>query len=164
MSVDEYDVYSDFDLEKHKKKYVNYLEVMIDKDGKVEYAVPSHQEKAVAMACDALDVSRVELGDMTPAEFYFDWMTWLLRQSGAMAVWYDGYICESPTKAQYAALRRLKMGGVYKGVLPEMKRSKAMYGGAKGGGQTYSCLEVMVDKMYSKYVVQDAINIWAKSQ
>lgn len=119
MTDVEYSVYSDFDLAKHKEKYVNYLEVMIDRDGKIMYAVPSHQEKAISMACDVLNVSRSRLSDMTPVEYYFDWMTWLLRQSGAMAVWNEGYICESPTRKQYAALRKLKMAGVYKGTLPK---------------------------------------------
>lgn len=116
----EYSVYSEFELEKHKQKYINYLEVMIDRSGKVVYAVPSHQEKAIEMACKELEVSRDALSRMTPPEYYFDWMTWLLRQSGAMAVWNNGYICEEPTKEQYATLRRLKMNGVYKGILPKI--------------------------------------------
>lgn len=41
----EYSVYCDFDIKQHKKKYVNYLEVLIEKDGRIVYAVPSHQEK-----------------------------------------------------------------------------------------------------------------------
>lgn len=121
MQNEGYDVYSDFNLDQHKNKYINYLEVMIDKDGSVVYAVPSHQEKAIEWACKELNVSRDTLGKMTPVEYYFDWMTWLLRQSGAMAVWNDRYICENPTLAQCASLRRLKMGGVYKGMLPKTR-------------------------------------------
>ena len=120
MTDSEYSVYSDFELEKHKQKYINYLEVMIDRFGNIMYAVPSHQEKAIEMACKELMVSRDTLGAMTPPEYYFDWMTWLLRQSGAMAVWNDRYICDTPTKEQYASLRRLKLNGVYKGILPKL--------------------------------------------
>ena len=38
-----YDLNSKFDIEQHKKKYINYLEVIIFPDGHIEYAVPSHQ-------------------------------------------------------------------------------------------------------------------------
>ena len=116
--MSKYDVYCDFDLEKHKDTYVNYLEVMIDKDGKILYAVPSHQEKAIAMACEAKGINRAELEKMCPKEYYFDFLTWLLMQSGAMAVWNTYYQCYNVTRAQYASLRRLKLAGVYKGTLP----------------------------------------------
>ena len=111
-----YDVYSDFDLEQHKKHFVNYLEVMIDEQGEVHYAVPSHQEWAIAASCEKLGVSRQELGDMTPREYYFDWMNWLLMQCGCVAVWNEFYM-GNPNRKQMAALRKLKMGGVYKGAL-----------------------------------------------
>lgn len=39
-----YDVYSKFDLEKHKKTFINYFETIINPDGTIEYAVPSHSE------------------------------------------------------------------------------------------------------------------------
>lgn len=113
-----YDVYSDFDLQKHKEHFVNYLEVMVDPDGGVHYAVPSHQEYAIKVACAALGKTRKEISDMTPPEYYFDWLVWLLRQSGYLAVWKDGYQGENVTKAQYAALRELKIAGVYRGLLP----------------------------------------------
>ena len=74
----DYDVYSEFDLQQHKEHFVNDLEVMIDSDGAVHYAVPSHQEYAIAEACRKLGVTRQELSDMTPKEYYFDWLTWLL--------------------------------------------------------------------------------------
>lgn len=48
----EYDIYCPFDAEKHKAKYINYLEILILENGKVVYAVPSHQEKAIALACE----------------------------------------------------------------------------------------------------------------
>ncbi len=45
-----YDIYCAFDLEQHKQTYVQYLEVVILEDGTVEYAVPSHQEKLIALS------------------------------------------------------------------------------------------------------------------
>lgn len=115
---EKYGVYSAFDLEQHKKHFVHYLEVMIDEDGAVHYAVLSHQEWAIAYACKKLRVTREELSAMTPPEFYFDWLNWLLMQCKAVAVWEDFCIAPIVNRRQYAALRRLKMGGVYKGNLP----------------------------------------------
>lgn len=57
-----YDIYCAFDLEKHKQTYVQYLEVVILEDGTVEYAVPSHQEKLIALLescrCVSTETSR----------------------------------------------------------------------------------------------------------
>ena len=109
-----YDVYSEFDLEKHKETFVNYLEVMIGVDGDVHYAVPSHQEYAIGEACRKLGVSRDELCRMTPPEYYFDWLEWLLMQCGMVAVWNDFYMGEANNR-QKNALKKMKLFGVYKG-------------------------------------------------
>lgn len=118
--MDKYSVYSDFDIEKYKQTYVNYLEVVIDENGKVMYAVPSHQEKVIAMACEKLGVSRKELSDMCPKEYYFDYMTWLCMKSKAVAVWNDGCVAPEPNKKQVAVLRKLKLNGLYKGAIPNI--------------------------------------------
>lgn len=114
----EYSVYCDFDMEKHKEKYVNYLEVLIEPDGKIVYAVPSHQEKAIALACQKLGLTRTELQDMCPREYYFDYMTWLLKISGAIAVWNEYCVAPMATVKQVGVIRRLKMLGLYKGAVP----------------------------------------------
>lgn len=41
-----YDIYCDFNIQKHKETYINYLEVLILENGKVVYAIPGHQMKA----------------------------------------------------------------------------------------------------------------------
>lgn len=56
-----YTVYSDFDIDQHKKTFIHYLEVVIDENGKIMYAVPSHQEKIISLACEKLNVTREEL-------------------------------------------------------------------------------------------------------
>ena len=38
-----YTVYSKFDIDKHSEHFLNYLEVIIDSEGEINYAVPSHQ-------------------------------------------------------------------------------------------------------------------------
>lgn len=110
-----YSVYSEFDLEKHKKTFKNYLEIIIETDGTISYAVPSHIEKACAIACKTLNVSRAELEDLCPPEYYMAWMEWVLKQSGAIAVWQNGFCGPTPNKKQQAALRRLRISGVYTG-------------------------------------------------
>ena len=120
-----YDMTCDFDMEKHKETYKNYIEVIIDRKGYIQYAVPSHQEMAKRMACEAKGITEEELLDLCPREYYCDFLTWLLMQTGAMAVWTIGYVAPTVTRAQYRALRRLKLGGVYHGALPNISVSKS---------------------------------------
>lgn len=108
-------VYSDFDMEQHKKTFINYLEVVIDENGKVMYAVPSHQEKLIKLACEKLNATREELNAMCPKDYYFDFVTWLCKASGACAVWnahIEKYIF---TERQIEALKELKDNGLYHG-------------------------------------------------
>ena len=114
-----YDLYCKFDVAKHKETFTNYLEVMILSDGAIEYAVRSHQEKAAILACNKLRVSRQELIDMCPEEFYFDYMSWLLSLTGTMAVWENFYLASSVTNEQISSLEMLKKEGVYKGSIPQ---------------------------------------------
>ena len=110
-----YDIYCAFDLEKHKQTYVQYLEVVILEDGTVEYAVPSHQEKLIALACQKKGVSRQELNDLCPRE------TWLCMQANAVAVWNNDCCCgRGINRKQVATLRKLKMAGVYGGTIPKI--------------------------------------------
>ena len=64
--MEKYSVYSKFDVDKHKDTFDSYLEVMILEDGSIEYAVPSHQEKAIKLACEKLQISRSELDRLCP--------------------------------------------------------------------------------------------------
>lgn len=123
-----YDLNCEFDAEKHKQTFVHYLEVVIDKDGYISYAVPSHQERMIRGACEVLGLSRRELLDSCPREYYGDFMKWLSMISGLMAVW-EGY-CEVyvPTVKQVAALRRLKMAGLYTGVIPKICEESVEHG------------------------------------
>jgi hypothetical protein len=117
--LEEYGLHSAFDIEKHKKTFINYLEVAITEDGTILYAVPSHVERFIQIAMEKLCVGRKELYDMCPVEYYFRFIEWLSIKSGAIAVW-DGYcIAASVTKAQCFALKKLKLHGLYKGKIPE---------------------------------------------
>ena len=115
-----YDLNSKFDIEQHKKHYVNYLEVVIFPDGHIEYAVPSHQEKLIAICKEKLKVTRDELNDMCPEEYYCDFMTWLCTMSECVSVWND-FIVKSDsmpmTTNQVKTLQQLKNSQLYFGNL-----------------------------------------------
>ena len=110
--MSEYNLFCEFDIEKHKQTYINYLEVVIDPDGKIIYAVPSHQEKLISVACEKLKVTRKELNELCPPEYYFDFMRWLILQTGYVVVWNENCMSDKPIIKQTAALRRLKMAGL----------------------------------------------------
>lgn len=115
-----YNLYSEFDIEQHKKTFIHYLEVVIDENGRIMYAVPSHQEKLIALACEKLNVTREELNAMCPQEYYFDFMTWLCKMSGACAVWENQVMRDKFTAEQIKALKRLKDEGLYLGEIPRI--------------------------------------------
>lgn len=114
-----YDLHSEFDIDQHKKTFIHYLEVVIDENGKIMYAVPSHQEKMISLSRDKLNVTREELNAMCPQEYYFDFMTWLCKISGACAVWENFVQCDKLTEWQIRALRMLKDNGLYLGEIPK---------------------------------------------
>lgn len=121
-----YSVYSEFDIEQHKKTFPHYLEVIIDKDGKIMYAVPSHQEMAIALCQQQLCLTRQEVCDLTPEEYYFDWMNWLLMQTNSMAVWEGFVLCDFAhvTAKTIESLRLLKEHGLYLGEIPKASNDK----------------------------------------
>ncbi len=112
-----YDIYCDFDIEKHKQTYINYLEVMILRNGTIVYAIPSHMEKAKQLCCEQLHITLEELSNMCPIEYWCDYMTWLLTKCGAVAVWNELYKTGEfgLNNRQRATLKRLKLHGLYKG-------------------------------------------------
>lgn len=114
-------VYSDFDIDQHKKTFIHYLEVVIDENGKIMYAVPSHQEKQISLACEKLNVTREELNAMCPQEYYYDFMDWLCEMSGACAVWESFIQYDKMTEQQIRTLQMLKENGLYLGEIPRME-------------------------------------------
>lgn len=114
-----YSVYSKFDLKKHKATFVNYLEVIIGPDGVVQYAVPSHQEMLIKIACVKLGITRQELNDMCPQQWYFDFVRWLCKITGCISVWNEFVIGYEFNAKHIETLRRLKTDGVYRGDIPE---------------------------------------------
>lgn len=117
---EKYNLSSEFDLEKHKENFTNYLEVIIDERGKVFYAVPSHQEFLIKRCCDKLKVSREVLDLMCPKEFHSDFMIWLSKMCNCVAVWNDFTQGYEYTEEQVGTIQELKDGGVYFGDVPKV--------------------------------------------
>lgn len=105
---------SPFNIETHKATFINYLEVVISEDGTVMYAVPSHQEKVILLACQKLNVTRDELNELCPQEYYFDFMTWLCKISGCVALWNDRMIGMA-NEQQLEAIKQLAEENLYRG-------------------------------------------------
>ena len=113
-----YSIYDDFNLSLHKETYINYLEVLIDKDGTVMYAVPSHQARLEILAAKKNHCSVQDIRDNCPTQWHFDYLTYLIQLTGAVCVWtqFEQHSSEV-TIQQCSALRRLKVHGLYKGSL-----------------------------------------------
>ena len=109
-----------FDINVHKQNFVNYLEVIITSDGTVEYAVPSHMQKLAEVYGKSMDDIFEEYQNasndvkMTMLDMITDPLKWLCAQTGAIAVWTDGYSGEA-NKAQKNKLKTLKLNGLYRG-------------------------------------------------
>lgn len=120
MVIKMYDCnYSEFDFDKHRATYKNYLEIIIDEDGNVSYATPSHQEKLISIICNKDGITRDQLNDQIPREYYLDVVSYLLIRSNCIAVWTDFEKHNVVNRKQIITMRRLKMYGLYKGVIPE---------------------------------------------
>jgi len=114
-------LHSPFDIETHKNVFVNYLEVIIDQEGVVHYAVPSHQEWLINKAIVVLGLSsREELYDECPDEYALSPMEWLTEVTGCVSVWDDHFI-GNPTNKQIKTMRELKDASIYRGEIPLTK-------------------------------------------
>lgn len=105
---------SPFDKATHKATFKNYLEVVIFSDGRIEYAIPSHQEMLMRICCEQLDLTRDELNRIVPREYYCDMITWLSKTSGCIAVRHIGYEGIA-NDVQLKVLKELAQYGLYLG-------------------------------------------------
>ena len=96
-----------FNIETHKETFINYLEVIINEDGSIEYAVPSHIEKVYQKYMDKYKVSRQYIYDnfATPYD--------VATAMKIIMVWSNRIECDfNPTKEQLEKLLFLKQQGV----------------------------------------------------
>lgn len=107
-------LHAPFNVETHKKTFINYLEVVILRDGTIEYAVPSHQLKAVDIIAKRRKLTRKQVADLCPPEHFLDYLFWLCREANVVMVWNKRYMGEMNVK-QLRSLAMLMEEGLYKG-------------------------------------------------
>lgn len=111
-----------FSIELHKRTFTDYLEVMLDTEGGVHYAVPSHQEFLIMRAMERNHWTREELIDACPREKRDFFLEWLISQSGGYIPVWQNYVLRYPlNKKQVSTLRELKMAGLFYGKIPEVE-------------------------------------------
>ncbi|MCU7667474.1 hypothetical protein [Bacillus thuringiensis] len=116
---------SPFNLEIHKKEFIDYLEVIIDENGTIMYAVPSHQEKLISIACSKLKITRDELFKQCPVEYYFDVMPWLCEVSDCVALW-TSRMEGKANKKQEETIEKLTEEDLYLGRIFVQENSKVI--------------------------------------
>ena len=106
---EKYDVYSKFDLEKHKQTFINYFETIINPNGSIEYAVPSH--------CEIVIRKYMEKYNLTRQDIYNKWCDCfdLANELGIILCWSNQvYMCKNPTQEQLNILEILVKEGLTK--------------------------------------------------
>ena len=87
-----------FNIDRHKSQFVNYCEVVIYPDGKVEYAVPSHIEKMYEVYVKNHKIAKEKAKEM----FYNNpnFFDILLEDTGLVLVWFEQIIYKKITNTQ----------------------------------------------------------------
>lgn len=139
----EYSVYSEFDPAKHKEKYIHYLEVVIDEDGKVHYAVPSHQEFLIRHACEKLKKTREELLEMCEKEYLLDVNMWLCKITNSISVWTTYMEYYDINIKQRETIAMLIGHGLYEGVIPRGEKNRETVRNSMREGKEPYLIEVV---------------------
>lgn len=124
-SEDEDILHQPFNIEKHKKTFIHYLEIVILEDGTIEYAVPSHIKKIENICCKKLGINTDRYEYITNSQLLDDfklrynnqwwfWEEYLYEISKAICVWENMYKGIANEK-QLAKLKELKENGLYLG-------------------------------------------------
>lgn len=103
-------LHSPFNVKTHKETFINYLEVIINPDGVIEYAVPSHIEKVYEKYMEKYKCTREEMYEkfMFPID--------VATEMKIMLVWNNRIECDfNPTQKQLISLLVLKKEGLYYG-------------------------------------------------
>lgn len=100
-------LYKPFNAEMHKDNFICYCEVIIHKDGLIEYAVPSHQEKLIQIYADKHLMSRDNAMDFLRQQ-QEDPIDLMMCDTGCIYIWYDHmHNATNLTDAQMHALTLL---------------------------------------------------------
>jgi len=107
-----------FSIERHKKTFVNYLEAVIDVNGIVHYAIPSHERALCNMICMKKGLTLDQLIELAKASGgLYDWINWLMDESECICVYTQGYAYPRhtiPSPEQKKTLSELIEAGLVK--------------------------------------------------
>lgn len=106
---------SNFNLELHKKTFINYLEIVISPQGTIYYAIPSHNGKLENILAKKLKINKNKIADICPKEYYYNYNEWLCIKTGYIMVWGkpNSFIVGTPNLKQIEMLEILKKEGLY---------------------------------------------------
>ena len=118
LEVQQKVLHEPFSIETHKKTFVSYLEVIMDEDGEIFYAVPSHQHKLCEIymqrfGIEDYDKARDEIVEATWT-VGLDIVEYLCSKTNCLAIWFEHYR-GYPNEKQLKKLEELFNSGVYVG-------------------------------------------------
>lgn len=102
-----YSVYSKFDIDKHAEHFINYLEIVIDEQGEIHYAVPSHQMFMENILKRRMGEDKFKNMIMEDKEAWYDYLPWLCKKTNCVPVWNEFYYGK-PNDKQLQKLQQLK--------------------------------------------------------
>lgn len=102
-----YGVYSKFDIDKHAATFINYLEIVIDEDGEIHYAVPSHQMFMENILKRRMGDDKFKSMIMEDRAAWTDYLPWLCKHTKCVSVWNEFYFGK-PNDKQLQKLQQLK--------------------------------------------------------
>lgn len=114
-------LHSKFDIKTHKETFINYLEIIIDKNGECHYAIPSHNGilemlilKKHKIDFELWDFS-IKAGELCPEDRRYDYNNWLCEETECVMVWGKpaSKINGVPNEKQLATLDQLKKEGLF---------------------------------------------------
>lgn len=111
----------------NKLPYSPRLELMIAPDGSMRWARPSHQECLIKEVMQRLGMTREEVSDACPPEYYAEYLTWLWMQCGTIPVWSDFVLAVPLTEGQVSSLHVLKAANLYHGHIPAAFKGELPY-------------------------------------
>lgn len=90
--------------------HIRYCEAIVNDDGTVEYAIPSHSERLISKVCEHCSISRSQLESEMP--MFCDVLAYLADIGNTAVVWYNVcYIPKNCSEKCLESVRKLIVSG-----------------------------------------------------
>ena len=116
-----------FSIERHKKTFINYMEAIIDSDGVVYYAIPSHERKLIKLILEqnpGMSIKDIE-NEAEKIAGLDGWAEYLMRKSGCICIYTNGYT--TPQHYQMSDAQKRKLDELIKAHLTTNKNFNMCY-------------------------------------